>query len=396
MSVRERYDVPPSTITLGEFRQYGNVNRTGSYTATPHTVVDQGITSALVVSEGHRGPPYRSGGPFLMSRWGSTITKSASATINNLSQQYVGGFAIRGSFAGTFPADNTSKLVANGTSAWGRFAPTKEGVGLGQFLGELHDLPRVNTMINEAYHYARNMRNAGSAYLNIQFGWVPFIRDIRDALRTMDKIEQRLAQLTRDNGKTVRRSGIVTRSSSIVSSKAVGSGQVTVQPALVTQFYSRTGEWFRDDRTQTLSKYWFSGKYRYYIPDIKTRHGRARTLLRQFGLDVTPQVFWNLMPWTWLADWYGSYGDIARNITAMHQYNLTAKYAYIMGHELSVTEQSQQIWDRNGTPHIMSRKSITELKSRMAATPYGFGVKADSLNDYQISILAALGVSRRW
>lgn len=394
---KSRYKESPGIIQLGEYRTYQNLQRTGPYTVTNHTVSQQGILETLAYSEGHRGPPYRSGGPFSVYRYGSTIYPSSSSTISNLNNTYIGSFAIGGGFSGSNPTDNTGKMVAAGTTAWGRFAPTKEEAGFGQFLGELHELPRMYSQVAMARSFTDKMRGAGSDYLNVQFGWKPFVKDLRDTLHTMQHIEERLAQLERDNGQRVRRGGTVSSTSSSTSTRIVGqSNGVSPTPPLATQFFSRLSEWTRETRTYNESKYWFSGRYRYYIPNIKTRVGRARLILRQIGVDATPNLLWQLMPWSWMLDWFYSYGDIIRNVTLQHQYNLTTDYAYVMGHERTITEQSQMIWDRTGKQHISGRTSISEIKARGAASPYGFGVKSGDLNSYQVSILTALGISRKW
>lgn len=394
MVLKRRIESAPGTFPVGVLTTYGNLAHTGPPTSVAnYNYSNPGITADVVYSEGHKGPPYRSGGGFLMSRYGRAVKPSNTFETNYLAQNYKGSIYNDVGAGGGYPSDNSAKLLTNGTKAWGNFAPTHEDVGLGQFLAELREPPTLNWNPRVPRNYVNDMRRAGRAYLNIQFGWMPFISDLMDLLQFMRNAEERLAQLRRDNGRTVRRSGTV--SSSDTSSVSVKTGtNVIIRPSLATQHFGQSSKWESRTIQRTTSKYWFSAAYRYYIPKMNTPVGTARVVINKLGLNPSPHLVWEVMPWSWMADWFGTFGDVLNNLNQQHANNLTAKYAYIMGHELTTYEMSSRVFTRDGTPLTYSSFAISELKSRMAATPYGFAVKFGDLNGYQLSILGALGISR--
>jgi hypothetical protein len=120
---------------------------------------------------------------------------------------------------------------------------------------------------------------------------------------------------------------------------------------------------------------------------------------------VTPEVVWNLLPWSWLIDWFTNIGDIVSNASSNAVDNLTADYAYVMRTQETVTNyEGWSVVNGTGTPasstyipagHYSSygfNRSIT--KSRFAASPFGFGTTFNGLSSYQLGIVAALGISR--
>ena len=113
-----------------------------------------------------------------------------------------------------------------------------------------------------------------------------------------------------------------------------------------------------------------------------------------YGLTLTPEVVWNIIPWSWLIDWFTNVGDVIANVDNGIAENLVAKYAYIMGetrYEWVATSTFNCI---TGGTHAMSHVSNLERKKRGAAEPFGFGMTKDLLSKRQVSILGALGLSR--
>jgi hypothetical protein len=122
------------------------------------------------------------------------------------------------------------------------------------------------------------------------------------------------------------------------------------------------------------------------------------------GTRLTPEVVWNLAPWSWAADWFGNTGDILRNISYLGADGLVMQYGYIMHHE----QAQSHMWANtsgwtgfNGlgqitNPYLSSlwRTDKSDMKIRRSATPYGFGVDTSSLSTKQWAILAALGISK--
>lgn len=148
-----------------------------------------------------------------------------------------------------------------------------------------------------------------------------------------------------------------------------------------------------------ITKRWFSGAYTYHLPTgyyahqaVKGSIAKANDLL---GLELTPEVLWNISPWTWLFDWAANIGDVVANATALQSDNLVIRYGYIMA-QTSATNTYQLDGPSfyAGGPGVLTAALGTILKQRVRATPFGFGLTTDAFTGRQWAILASLGITR--
>jgi len=120
---------------------------------------------------------------------------------------------------------------------------------------------------------------------------------------------------------------------------------------------------------------------------------------RLFGLFPSPAAVWNALPWTWLADWFASTGDILANMDVGVANRLAADYFYVMREKAYV-----QTADCSCTMFSYPNKEpvavnvtgtrVSAFKSRLAGDPFGFHTSNNNLTGMQLSILGALGKSR--
>jgi hypothetical protein len=135
---------------------------------------------------------------------------------------------------------------------------------------------------------------------------------------------------------------------------------------------------------------WFAGAFRYHVPvgdSVWDKILEAESLANKLlGLRLTPEVVWNLTPWSWAADWFSNSGDVLHNISSLGQDGLLMQYGYIM-RESKYKE----------TVTCTSRPSVTTTREkfcrRLPANPYGFGLNDTDLSGIQKAIIAAVGLS---
>jgi len=366
----------------------------------------------LILSENHRrkGHGWDGGGPFLVRH--KTCTPLPSLLINAqagpLTGYQVASTRLTPNVAGqifnarpSLPSYSSSGLEAaekaasypKGATGWKRSRPGNPTAAITNFLWELRDLP---TLPVRMFLKLRNFKALGSEYLNIQFGWLPFVSDIKKMYATYRTLSAKLDQLVRDNGKGIRRKRDLGTTTSIVSSSSRLNNLGCFAPAVV----STGASWSQvDTDVLTLERYWFVGRFRYYVPDIGSDQWTKRATAALFGVIPTPAVLWEALPWSWLIDWFSNVGDIVSNLSGNAVDNLVADYAFIMHHKTVETRWSAVGYLAPGYNHGAFNPSCSislkdETKSRMPATPYGFGVNFDGLSAYQLSILSALGMSR--
>lgn len=299
-----------------------------------------------------------------------------------------------------------SQMDSMGSTGIARALPTNPLSGMGQFLGELRDLPRlfgVSLWKARAKGFRELARAGSNEYLNVQFGWLPFVKDITDFLEVTKDKEKIMAKYSSESGKKIhRKSTIIDKIDSVQSGYATN---VTCSPALhgtIAPLGSIT------QITTTRQKVWFSGAFTYYLPPadgtpVNMRKRRRAMLRKLYGLAVTPDLVWNLAPWSWAVDWIGNHGDVIRNWSAFQSDGLVMHYGYVMETKTRTeTYTWQGTWPKTDSlyqykegPSALNQIFLYESKTRRKATPYGFGLDPGGFSARQWSIIAALGISRR-
>lgn len=299
-------------------------------------------------------------------------------------------------------------MVPMGSRGWNRFRPGKPIASLSQFIGELRELPKnpfrmaasmvrsMRATTSKARRADILRRSVGDHYLNWSFGWRPFLQDLEKIADFDDNLVATMRQLRRDNGQMIRRRGTIERGRSVSSSSETnGTPQGYFQPLAD----SGSGWSKRDVTTITTFRYWFSAGFVYHLPVDGGRFDLRR--LREYlkGGGISPSVVWELTPWSWLADYYTSIGDVLENWEAARELNLAAKYAYVMYRsETMVLSQHTRYSRFLSNYECQLEASVTTratTKARIGASAYGFGFTSGSLNNSQIANLVALGLSRR-
>lgn len=300
---------------------------------------------------------------------------------------------------------NQTDHSAYGASAWNKFAPGKPSVDLGVALAELRELPMMLRETAKGFHNVWKSlggdfrswtpKMIASQFLNEQFGWVPFLSDCKRTFRTISHLSEGLIRVRRQNGRWIHRKGMLGTSSDTMTvlDRSDYSG---MSPTLLYQGLgsSSPGSCQIEETTSVLR--WFSGSFKYYVPDIDTDAFRRRWTIHQLGLFPTPSMLWELTPWSWLIDWGTNLGDIIGNISNQSlgwADNLVARNAYLMG-----TRRSDYVMtchqNTNAGGFTYKAQATATWKSRSIASPFGFGLTASDLSARQLAILASLGITR--
>jgi hypothetical protein len=257
-------------------------------------------------------------------------------------------------------------------------------------------------------------KTLGSDWLNIQFGWSPLISDIMDAVRTLLKLHM-LVYASDDSRRT--RGGDLGSWSRIVESGPQGIGSLNfgspLSGAAVAPYWkpdnavtpllspgnipSANGRWSRS--IEIKADYRFAARFHRGAQPNSRERGFIEKATELLGLEVTPAVLWELTPWTWLLDWGSNLGSVATNLSQLDWSNVLLDYAYLT---FVVKTTAAISWQGNPTlsstgslNHGYLAQSFTASeKIREQASPYGFSVSWDGLTPFQLSILAALGMSR--
>lgn len=375
--------------------------------------------------------------PYLQDRGHAWHSETHRASVHNFSFLYRGTeYPIRGGYLyplqvpaqGLFyqppqyamsvpPSDD---LSAFGQQAIARCRPTPSTFSGAQFLGELREgLPKLAGAALIKGRVKDIISNAGSEYLNIQFGWKPLMSDLKSLVTTVLALDAVLAKKRTDMG--IPKKAKFSLPPTLESQEIRYDGQFAVSNLRLTNRVLPSGlqpvmDRYTSDGVTNLT---FLGKDLYYLRTVKRRRSfegmftsffdypppesswveKAKSLLLQ---DYTPEVLWELAPWSWLVDWvFHIQNSIQANAVASDK-RIVMNYGYVMEslrYSSLFTGRIPDVEQMYPVRYINSSFSVSTtdvVKRRIRANPFGLQVtNPGMLNADQVSILAALGASWR-
>jgi len=305
------------------------------------------------------------------------------------------------------PESSGNTLTQLGSTAIARSSPTKPSASLSVFLSETikEGIPHL---IGGTLRELRSLTGAerrkalGHEYLNVEFGWKPFVADLQAIAHAVVHVDELLAQFDRDSNKLVRRKyefPLHREFSSVVFRNGV-SPWTNPSSSLLTSTSLNQGQVIRS--YELTRRQWFSGAFVYYIDpkDVKSFRGKIARHVQQarhlLGLSLTPDVIWNIAPWSWAFDWFSNTSEVLQNWTDWAIDSQVLAYGYMMEH--SIAKYTYTFVGPTGYRAVGPRPPdvtmTNEVKQRIQATPYGFGVSEAALSLRQKAIVTALGLTR--
>lgn len=333
---------------------------------------------------GWRNPDGDVGGPWFYKR-----TNSYPIPVVVSTDYYRGPiwpeFSLDAADQPAIPWLGTLTLNSIGSTCISRVLPTNPASDMATFLGELITDRGVASLPGSiTRERGISMRSAGGEYLNTEFGWIPFLSDLRSFASAIKNRNKIISGFVKGSDRKIRRRYVYSNP----TSTTVTATRFADAP-LITQNISSG---FRT--VLSHERIWFSGAFRYHVPlgdDFWSKALRWESFANHLlGTRVTPETVWNIAPWTWLGDWFGNTGDVLHNVSALGSDGLCMQYGYMMRSKTS--EQTDVV--SAGVMRGSSKVSVLEAKQRVDATPYGFGLTPASLSKRQVAVLAALGLSR--
>lgn len=361
----------------------------------------------------HSRFPYE-GGPFSLRRTeykpfttgGKSGVYSVSSVNGTVAGSVFEGVGVRPPSSPTTPTDTKLKeeLYGYGAGAFKRFAPKPHSISLGESFFELKE-----TFAN-CYQIANNLRrirtlgkresrisDLASSYLGYQFGWKPFLQDLTKCITSIKKLDAQIESAQRLNNRWVKRSGTVLTDFKVISSIDITAA--VVAPLNYIQQLSAKDVTKREDRI------WFDGKFKYHIPTLRNSSfsDRMKAIPTVWDISLNPSTLYQLIPWSWLFDWFSNTGEIMYNFNQCISNNLVAKYAYLMHTAIFEVERTA-FWksryletvDGDGSTSYSygagSSSTTITCKNRIAGNPFGFNLTLPDFSSWQVSILLALGL----
>jgi hypothetical protein len=270
--------------------------------------------------------------------------------------------------------------------------PSKPNVSLPTFIGELRDLPKMlqhewEGLLKKHPGKSKPLRKRDISPLEWTFGWAPLISDVSKLLRVQELAARRFSELKtlRDRGWIGRRFGVRSISQTEISPNEY--------------FWYSWGHTIGTVILNTTYREWYSIRWVAEFggdPPLNDAQLMDKAKSTVLGLGVRDpatslQTAYNLMPWTWLADWYFNADEfIGANLNSVGASAVSGCHM-----EERKTSYSMVITDNDFSPppslssgHLVdhSRLPVTIVSSLQARAPI--------LSGEQVSILGSIGSGR--
>lgn len=213
------------------------------------------------------------------------------------------------------------------TSALSRINPNKPRVDLPLFLFELREIPRA---LRDLGHFLRGGRvdskSLADQYLAYKFGWAPLFSDLWKLIHLGEFISN-------DHERLVKALEKQSYSGTLHSSQAQEGGGIVFTRPQVWDHWLRSEE----DFTRT-TRLWFTASLEQGFSWSRPPN-RFSDIRRVLGLNLSAATIWNMIPWTWLIDYFVNVSDFLdanrgtlpfkiKSLCIMHKETLLQDYVY--------------------------------------------------------------------
>jgi hypothetical protein len=393
-----------------------------------HTYQNLHHTYEVCVDELHEGPPYHSGGPFRKLKatisypYGGVYGKGTYVR-SDKKERYVGGFrAAEMSDFGVSPMFQTAAVLNSSSSyypsmtGWGdkafaRTRPRIQSAGGFVFAAELRDAPRLLRQTSHTFHNIwRGMggnqvgrvmapKALADSFLNFQFGWKPFLSDLRNFDYVIQNYHQLSASRKERNNKWIRKR-VPLKTSVPVRTKIDSGLGYKLDPFLsIPDYFKSQPTWeLWEETTSHISGV---GSFKYYLsefdaslPEFNSGWNQMMRVLDITGFRVSPSNIYRATPWTWAVDWVTNMGDHVDQLTDTLVDSIACKYCYVMQTQIKTRKFIATLPLISDTLVLTFTQTLESKMRDEASSPYGFSLSWADLTPTQIAIAGALGISR--
>jgi hypothetical protein len=174
-------------------------------------------------------------------------------------------------------------------------------------LQDIYDLPRMLKDVGKLLKTPRKLlsaREGANQYLGAQFGWLPLVKDVHDLLDFQSHVQRRKAELDRlYSGSGLRRHLHLGDHSHDEDSNVFleSNAGLSILSRQSLKYSSRQWGVVR----------WKPNVTPGHDPTDTDRIKLARRVASGMTSEATIKGLWDLIPWTWIVDWFTNVGDFA-------------------------------------------------------------------------------------
>jgi hypothetical protein len=172
-----------------------------------------------------------------------------------------------------------------------------------------------------------------AAYVSYHFGWRQLYRDVKDLLDLPAKLSKEINFLISRNGKPTT-----------YRSKKSFPGTSTASPGFIFDL-GFSGEYGPAIQTEHKRQHEIRLVVNaiFEFPDSVIPQLRRDLVEKKLGSSVTPTDVYNLIPWSWLIDWFTGLGNYVECIDAINSDKSTFNWGFVTGVTTGTITTTRQI-----------------------------------------------------
>lgn len=249
--------------------------------------------------------------------------------------------------------------------------PNKGQIGLPEFIREFKEMPRLLQLAGNTI-----LKKGAGAYLTYQFGWKPLISDAKKMMDFTGRVDRKVRELHElYNRGGIHRMRVTNRDTGIDTTNYTAGGISVSSITLKTSRVTTRRRWATTRFVPTT------------LPPRDESDYRRRAMQIVLGMDLSPSTAWQLMPWSWLIDWFSNVGDYLVQFNNTCPVKATPPCVMTHTQTIEIHTRTDNITSCKGGELTLERN--TKLRAIAAPT---LSASVPFLTNRQLSILGALSI----
>lgn len=308
----------------------------------------------------------------------------------NGSQPSILGGAYKAQWTNYDPTNRASWAYSPGTvsqnfqywknKALANMSPYKSAVDLPLFLFEFKDFPSMLRNLGDVLSKKVSPAKYPEGYLAYSFGWAPLVSDLRTLAKIQKSVDDRIRYWRKlETGTHIRRK----------LGEGVLAHSITSDGYTVLSAYGNPGTALKADVVYTVKqKAWFTANAKLIGTLPAPSNQQAAAMRTALGLTLSPTTLWNMMPWSWLIDYFFAIGDFMEATRGMLNLSIPSMCVMVRTESRSFLQNVRMApgLTREGGDFTTLQKDRS-----VSLSPYPFVTTRPFLSLGQVANLGALG-----
>jgi hypothetical protein len=248
------------------------------------------------------------------------------------------------------------------TRALANLNPNRPTLDVPLFLFELKDFPRMLRQLGDFLRLLIqkdriDLTRFPDWFLGYSFGWAPLIQDVTTLFGLARDIENRKRYL-----KNLERGGRVKRSlfRGPLQDYVLADG-MSLFPIFNNGVPGFTHAYKADRHVRETGRIWFSANAKLTTPLPPNSDLETLSTDLVLGLQIRPDLVWNMIPWSWLIDYFTNIGDVMETYDGLVGYQVSRMCLMV---EQSLTDFPERIRTAPGVTESYGNVNRTVRKRR--------------------------------